>query len=166
MKHGLVVLAGAVLLAWSLTGCIADDNDNDNDNDDTGDLVASTLLDDGRASGIETELLTVLRDQEAYDDLWEEHTDGVISPPSQPEVNFGTRMVVAIFLGQRPTDRHRIEIIEVRERDESFLVKIRATLPDDDCPVIEEPSQPWRLESIPQSDKMVAFSTEVELGCP
>ncbi len=164
MKHKLAVLAWAVLLAWSLTGCIADDNDNDNN--DTGDPVASTLLDDGQASGIETELLTVLRDQEAYDDLWEEHTEGVISPPTQQGVDFETRMVVATFLGQRPTDRHRIEIIEVREREESFLVKIRATLPDDNCPVIDEPTQPWRLVTIPQSDKLVAFSTEVELGCP
>lgn len=163
MKHGLVLMVGAVLLAWSLVGCVSDDDD-----DGEGELVAFSVVESGQNSGVGTERLTVIREQALFDDLWQEHAGGAafLTPPAPPLVDFNQRMVLAIFLGERTTDRHRIEVFEVREHSANFTVKVRVTLPDEGCAVFDEDVQPFQMVTIPQSDKVVGFTTEVRLGCP
>ncbi|ADH85297.1 protease complex subunit PrcB family protein [Desulfurivibrio alkaliphilus] len=165
MKSGFALLAAMLLLAWSLGGCIADDNDK-NDNDDPGDPVASLLLTSGQTSGIDGERLTALRKQAAYNQLWQEHETAFVTPPAQPAVDFNQHMVVATFLGRRDTDGYRVEVVEVREREHSLMVTVRFTVPDDGCQVTEISTQPYRLITIPQTDKVVGFTTEVRESCP
>ncbi|MDF1615317.1 protease complex subunit PrcB family protein [Desulfurivibrio dismutans] len=165
MKGGFALLAAMLLLAWSLGGCIADDDDND-DNDDPGDPVAFVLLTSGQTSGIDSERLTALSQQAAYNRLWQDHETAFVIPPEQPAVDFSQRMVVAAFLGQRDTDGYQVEVVEVREREHSLMVTVRFTIPDDDCPGTETTTQPYRLVTIPQTDKVVGFTTEVRESCP
>lgn len=159
----LALLAGVLMLALLLAGCQSDDDD---DNGNGGTLIAFSVLQTGQTSGIGMERLTVIRNQEAYDALWLEHETAFVITPAQPTVDFAQRKVVAVFLGQRTTDRHRIEIIEIRERAANFMVKVRATLPDDECTVIDELVEPYQLVTIPRSDKVVGFTTEIVRGCP
>ncbi|MFU8819028.1 MAG: protease complex subunit PrcB family protein [Desulfurivibrio sp.] len=164
MKHGLVVLAGALLLAWILSGCIADDKDDDGD--DIGSRIGFAVLRSGQTSGIGVERLTVIREGEAFAALWQEHGVDLSSPLAQPEVDFSQDMVVAVFLGERSTGGYSLAITEVRERSASFMVKLKATLPADDCVVSQAASQPYQMATISRSSKVVAFTTEAEVGCP
>ncbi|MFH7319544.1 protease complex subunit PrcB family protein [Desulfurivibrio sp. D14AmB] len=165
MKHGLVILVGVMWLLLSLSGCVADDNDDD-DGEEAGDRVAFSLLRSGQASGIDDERLTVIREQAAFADLWQEHAAAFSPPPLQPEVDFSRDMVVAVFLGQRATGGHSLAATEVRERSASFLVKLRVTLPEAGCTVNQNPSQPYQMVIIPRSTKVVAFTSEVQVACP
>ncbi|HET97564.1 MAG TPA: protease complex subunit PrcB family protein [Desulfurivibrio alkaliphilus] len=164
VKHGLVILVGLMWLLLSLSGCVADDDDDGGE--ESGDRVAFSLLRSGQASGVDDERLTVMREQAAFADLWQEHAAAFSPPPIQPEVDFSQDMVVAVFLGRRATGGHSLTVTEIRERSASFLVKLRATLPEEGCTVSDNPSQPYQMVVVPRSTKVVAFSFEVQVGCP
>jgi hypothetical protein len=121
----------------------------------------------GQSSGIVSERLEVIRDQAEFTELWLIHANVFSPAPDQPEINFDQDMLVAAFLGERVTGGFSIAITEVQEREDSLLVRVRITLPGRNCLVAQAFSQPHQLVTVPRSEKMVVFTTEVErVDCP
>jgi hypothetical protein len=156
MKRDLIKFLGAALIAVSLAGCVEDNTS------DPSVKVAFAVVTTGQFSGIESERLEVIRDPDDFSALWLIHANGV-----QPDIDFDQNMVVAAFLGERPTGGFTIAITEVEERGDSLLVKVRATFPGDNCIVTQAFSQPHQIITMAQTEKMVVFSTDVErVDCP
>jgi hypothetical protein len=161
MKRDLIYLISAALIVLSLNGCVEEDAT------DPMVKVAYSVLQTGQFSGIVSERLEVLRDQDAFAELWLAHGEVFSSVPVQPEVNFDQDMVVAVFLGQRATGGYTIAVTEVVDRKDSLLVNLRVTLPGTNCAVTQAFSQPHQMIAMRQSEKMVAFTTVIErVDCP
>ena len=103
--------------------------------------VPYELLDNGQYSNIATELLAVVRDQDAWNALWSEHAVG-----APPAVDFANELVVGIFLGDRGTTAYTVRI--------DRIVEIEPATPrtDENGDVITDP------------DYFVAFVEEIREG--
>lgn len=112
----------------------------------------------GSASGVDRHLLTVVRDVNAFGELWAEHSLGFAPQPAQPDVAFGTDMVIGAFMGERPTGGYSIEIEDVRENDEFIVVEVEMETPGDNCDVTQAVTQPHHMIVLADSEKLVQFN--------
>jgi hypothetical protein len=161
MKWCLVAFISAAWITFSLAGC-AEDNTTD-----AGVRIPFSVVETGQFSGLRSERLEVIRIASEFAELWQTHASGFSPAPIQPEVDFDREMVIAVFLGERPTGGFAITVTEATERADSLLVTVRITLPGTNCAVPQAFSQPHQLVTVPQSEQLVAFFTEVErVDCP
>lgn len=86
-----------------------------------GSNVSFETVDQGQQSGLEEVCLTTARNETAWRDLWTAHQSRASDPDPRPEVDFSTRMIVAIFKGQSPDGCHGASI-ENLTVDNSTLV--------------------------------------------
>ncbi|SNS36557.1 PrcB C-terminal [Noviherbaspirillum humi] len=70
-------------------------------------------LDRSSYSGVEQPLLTVVRDQNGWSDLWRVHTRLITPAPSQPSVDLARQMVIGVFAGTKPNGCHGIQVREI-----------------------------------------------------
>ena len=52
------------------------------------------------------------------------------APPPPPSVDFSRDMVVALFMGDRPTGGYAIEVTRIERTDASLSIRYRTTRPD------------------------------------
>lgn len=106
----------------------------------------------------------VLRDEEAFASFWERLHAGRDPVPDRPEVDFETRIVVAIVQGQRPTGGYRVEIDEVwaSEDERQIQVQFTETVPGEGCAVTQALTSPYVLVAVETKSEEVTFSGSEE----
>ena len=57
----------------------------------------------GYQSGVRGPLEGVARNQAEWKALWQKHVSTDAQPSALPSINFGREIVVAVFLGEKPT---------------------------------------------------------------
>jgi len=119
--------------------------------------VAYVEIDVGHNSGISSERLEVIRDEASLADLWRVHTTWQDPVPEQPQVDFSTNMVIAMFLGDKPTGGYGLEVVGVVEEMDRWVVQLRADSAGSGCGVTTAQTQPYRILSVPRSGKNVSF---------
>lgn len=112
----------------------------------------------GNTSGVRNAQLLVIRDINAFTDLWLAHAAGISPQPAQPEVTFGERMVIAAFAGERSTGGYTITVEEVRENNEFIAVEIEVRTPGRNCEVSQNVTRPHHMVVLDDSDKPVNFN--------
>lgn len=70
----------------------------------------------------------VIRDDTEWRHLWLAHTGDPGKHP--PSINFRREMVMAFFLGQRPTGGYAIQVQKIRVMENYLLVEISVKRPD------------------------------------
>lgn len=106
----------------------------------------------------------VLRDEEAYASFWERlHTDRT-PVPDRPEVDFESKIVVAVVLGQRPTGGYSVGIDEVLTTESGGQIQVRVTetVPGDGCGVTQALTSPYVFVAIEAQNEKVEFSGSKE----
>ena len=81
-------------------------------------LLLATVA-QGTMSGIEEPRQAVVRTAAEWQALWKEHAPG----QAVPAVDFAQSMVVAVFLGSRPTAGFAVEITAVRQEGSRTVVE-------------------------------------------
>lgn len=114
-------------------------------------------IDQGTRSGIRDERKLVIRDWDAWRALWAEHTKGQVPSPSLPYVDFARAMVIGVFLGEKPTSGHAVEIVEVRVLFEKLLVRVQVTTPPPGAILLQVLTQPFHLVKVPRYEGPVVF---------
>src|SRR5262245_55799000 len=79
----------------------------------------------GVRSGVREPLPAGARTPDEWSALWARHAGRPASPP----VDFDTEMVVAVFLGTRPTSGYAVEITQVRASGQGIDVTYRERTP-------------------------------------
>lgn len=82
-------------------------------------------LDKGDQSNVDDARQTVARTSDEYNTLWRLHAPD----RPQPKVDFAKEMVVAVFMGSRPTAGFAIEILGTRDEAGTLVVQYRETRP-------------------------------------
>src|SRR5215510_9631615 len=89
--------------------------------------VPFATLAKGLASGVDQPTQIVIRSQNDWAALWSRHIRTQIAPPPPPSVDFSRDMVLALFMGQRPTGGYAIEVTRIERTDQVLSVHYRTS---------------------------------------
>lgn len=122
--------------------------------------VPFSTLAKGLTSGVREPTRVVIRSRDDWVALWGQHMQIQAAPPSAPPVDFSRDMVVALFMGERSTGGHQIEVTHVERADSGLAVRYRSQSPDPGAMVSQALTQPFHLITIPRDDGPVVFVAE------
>jgi len=114
-------------------------------------------IDQGIHSGIKESRQLVVRDPAAWAALWAEHIAGRVSAPPLPVIDFAREMVIAFFLGEKPTSGYSVEIKEILEEGDKLIVKVEVAVPPPWAMPLQVLTQPFHIVKMPRFDLPVEF---------
>lgn len=118
--------------------------------------VNFTTIAQGAYSGYQTASQMVIDNQEDWEYIWQQHTEGTEPPPAIPQVDFTNNQVIAVFAGEKPSGGYSVGILTVKIRDSqgenlpSLIIKIKYNRPQTEDLVTDELTQPYHIIKIPQ----------------
>jgi uncharacterized membrane protein len=99
----------------------------------------------------------VVRDPQSFAAVWAAHA-GPDAPA--PQVDFDTRMVAAVFAGQRPTPGFEVDITGTRREGDSLVVIVDETVPDPSLAAAQLIVSPYHVVSLPRDDGEIRFNPD------
>jgi hypothetical protein len=78
----------------------------------------------GTQSGYHDELFEVIKDDDTWTTFWDEHGSNMIPPPAKPVIDFGSKMVAIVMLGEKPNSCYDVLITNVTYSDENCGIMI------------------------------------------
>jgi hypothetical protein len=106
----------------------------------------------GDQSQIEEAREAVARTPAEWAALWQGHRTG-----KPPDVDFRSSMVVAVFLGTRPTAGYAVEITGIEKKDADVVVTYRERRPGPDDLVAQVLTAPFHIVRTDQHGGTVRF---------
>ncbi len=70
-------------------------------------------IDQGTQSGYHDELIGLIEDETAWTAFWEEHASNLLPPPPKPAIDFESKMVAVVMLGEKPNSCYDVKITDV-----------------------------------------------------
>ena len=110
-------------------------------------------LDKGTRSEIVVARQVTIRDQDAWNALWQEHA----AARPRPNVDFSSEMVVGVFLGTRPTAGFATEIVGYRVVDADVVIQYRESAPPRGAITAQVLTSPFHLVVVPRRPGAVTF---------
>jgi len=98
----------------------------------------------------------LVRDRQAFTAIWAAHAGPDASVPS---VDFETRMVAAVFAGERPQPGYDITITGTRRQDDLLVVVVEERVPDPGMVAAQILIAPFHIVTLDRDDGEVRFST-------
>jgi len=122
-------------------------------------------IDKGHSSAIEETLSEVYRTQQEFEVFWGRHKAGSI-----PDVDFATRMVIAVYSGMKNSGGYSIEITSVDEKTAEegggIVVNYVTDTPSPGSMVTMALTQPYHIISVDASEKAVVFEGSAKPAAP
>lgn len=121
-------------------------------------------IDQGQYGDIVEGTQSVFRDEEAYASFWKRlHADRT-PIPTRPEVDFESKVVVALVLGQRPSGGYsaRVDDALASENGQKIQVKYTEQAPGDGCAVTGALTSPYALVAVEAEMEEFSFSKSKE----
>lgn len=169
-----VLLVGTLLVVFATGGCDSVSFLGDGDSPEfpvemeyeaiTNGAVDVEQIDRGSYGDIVEGTRTVLRDEEDYAAFWERLHADHSTTPERPEVDFETKVVVGIVLGERSSGGYSAEIdgIHASEDGETIQVQYTEEVPGDGCAVTTALTSPYVLVAVEAQTEEFAFSRSEE----
>ena len=99
----------------------------------------------GPRSGIQEKSITVIKDQTSWQQLWVSHQSTVLPIPEIPIINFDSEMIVAAFLGTRPSGGHTITVTGASMNGDILDVSVLSVSPGIGCITTQAITSPFHL---------------------
>ena len=114
---------------------------------------ALRTIEHGQISWVDSPRQTVARTPQEWAALWRSHA------PDRPlpAIDFSKDMVVAIFLGSRPSAGYSVEITGVKEVNGAVVVQYHETAPRADVVTAQVITDPFHIAVIPKRAGDVVF---------
>ena len=109
----------------------------------------------GDGSGITTPRRVVIRDDEVWRALWTEHAGPAASVP---DVDFRTRMVAAVFAGDRPTPGYGVEIVDAQRQANTLGIRVAESRPAPGLMAAQVIVSPFHIVALPRFEGTVSFT--------
>ena len=84
--------------------------------------VSFETVEKGIYTGVKARLQIVIRDQSEWKDLWQQHASIRANQTPPPAIDFRDRIVVAVFLGDKPTGGYEIFITRAERTNDVITV--------------------------------------------
>lgn len=108
-------------------------------------VVPFVSIASGVTSGIAVRREITITSPEAWGTLWAEHAYAIGQAGPAPPVDFSREVVIAIFLGTRPTGGFSVAIHRVERRERGLIVYYRESRPARDSLVSQALTQPFHI---------------------
>ena len=112
-----------------------------------------TTVGRGDRSRIEEPRTAVARTRQDWESLWKAHA--IAGKP--PAVDLSKSMVLAVFLGTRPTAGYSVEIIAIEEQATGLVVTYRESAPPADAMVAQMLTTPFHIVRTESRTSAVTF---------
>ena len=119
-----------------------------------------TTIDKGAQSRVDEARQVVVRTAAEWERLWTAHADG----RPRPDVDFARDMIVAVFLGSRPTAGYGVAIAGVRHGQGETVVEYRETRPGPGRMTAQVITSPYDIVAIPKVEGPVRFEAVKDEG--
>jgi uncharacterized membrane protein len=120
-------------------------------------MTPLTTIAEGGDSGISTARRTVVRDGTAWTALWAAHA----GPASMaPPIDFTSRLVAAVFAGERPSPGHSIRIAAARADADTLTLTVREQPPAAGTMAPQVLVSPFHIVSLPRFNGTVRFADD------
>lgn len=114
------------------------------------------VLDKGDQSHVDDARQVTARTTAEWNTLWRRH-----SPDRDPpRVDFGSDMVLGVFLGSRTTAGFSVEIVSALVEQGILVVRFRETRPQTDRIVAQVITSPYHLVAVPRHSGDVRFENQ------
>mgnify|MGYP001627120910 CR=1 FL=1 len=111
----------------------------------------------GNHCGITEPKRVVITDPKEWSEIWKQIHRGKIPIPEVPAIDFNKNMVLAVFMGQKPTSGYAIQITEVAHSNGEVVAKLKETAPAKGAIVLQVLTQPFQIVVVPKVDTQVRF---------
>ena len=108
--------------------------------------VPMRSLDKGISSQIDVARQAAVRSDAEWNMLWSQHA----SDRTRPAVDFNREMVLAVFVGTRPTAGFSVEIVGAREESGALVVSYRESRPTAGIVTAQVLTSPYHLVAVPK----------------
>jgi PrcB C-terminal len=113
-------------------------------------------LDKGAQSNVDDRLTASARTAAEWTTLWKKHN---VDKPL-PRVDFSKEMVVAVFMGSRPTAGFSVEIVAAVERDGKLVVSYKEAQPAPGGITAQVLTAPYHIAAVAKSSLPVTFEPQ------
>ncbi len=103
-------------------------------------------IDKGMTSDMDAPRQASARSVEEWSRLWMQHA----GERTRPSVDFSKDVVVAVFMGTRPTAGFGVEIVRVREEGPTLVVSYKETRPAPDSVTAQILTSPFHIVAVPR----------------
>jgi protease stability complex PrcB-like protein len=110
-------------------------------------------IDKGGQSAIDGRREVVVRTSPDWTALWKQHTSDKPVPP----VDFEREMVVAVFMGSRPTAGYSVEVTSAEARNGTVVVTYRELAPSRDAVTAQILTSPYHIVAVATKGGEVSF---------
>ena len=100
----------------------------------------------GVTSNMDDSRQAAVRTAGEWSRLWTQHG----GERTRPAVDFSTEVVVAVFMGSRPTAGFSIEVVRVREEGPALVVSYKETRPAPDSVAAQILTSPFHIVAVPK----------------
>jgi hypothetical protein len=111
----------------------------------------------GAFSGIREVKQEVIKNAEAWEKLWKQHTTAAGGADNIPAVDFSKEMVVAVTMGSKRTGGYAIEIVAAEAQDKALKISVKKSSPPPDAMTIQALTAPFHFVAVPKSDLKPEF---------
>ncbi len=101
-----------------------------------------------------------ITDAKEWAQLWRRMHQGREPMPDLPSVDFSRQMVLAAFMGRKPTGGYTVQITRVVAENGTITVTVRETAPSPNTPVIQVLTHPFHIVVVPKVNGTVRFVKE------
>lgn len=152
-------LLAFVLFPLLAAGCRHSSPDTRSEASQPSGVAAQTVL---RAAhtALRGERALVVRDEDEWRALWQEHASMQIPAPEAPPIDFTRQMVVGVVLRTCPTGGFGVEVLRVEARDGRLRVVARRHDPPAGSVQAMVLSKPVHLVAVERSEAEVEFVWE------
>ena len=152
------IIAEALFISMFLVGFT--DANEFNNRFHTGEVVATEIamkptlpvsfrsVGKGYRSGVRAPLQVVARSQNDWTALWRQHVSDDLSSRPPPAIDFEKEVVVALFLGEKPTGGYDVQISRAEQTNDGLIIYYREKDPSPGGMVIQALTQPFHIVRI------------------
>lgn len=101
----------------------------------------------------------VVKDEKAWEEVWQAMYGNVRPMPVIEKVDFEANMVIAVFMGTRNSGGYGIRVTGIDE-DGKITAKVKQHSPPPDAMLTMALTAPFHVVVVPKSDKPVEFADE------
>jgi hypothetical protein len=110
------------------------------------------------SSSVDEPQQVVVRNMDAWNVLWKSHTNA----PTVPRVDFTKDMVVAVFLGTRPSAGFSVEILRARRDGGELVIEYAESRPAPGGVAAQLLTAPAHIVTVPRHNGPVRFEKRPE----
>jgi hypothetical protein len=107
--------------------------------------VSFQTISKGNRSGVRDFQQRIVRNQNEWEGLWRQHTATEANPSTPPAVDFNKEIVIAVFLGEKPTGGHTVELIQIDRNNGELEILFKEAAPPPGGIATQALTQPFHM---------------------